>query len=161
MLRRPVKVEGSLAEISGQLDFGDTKTHAVRSVPLSPSLMKALERRLDEIATDPDALVFTSPNGKPVRYRNFLARVWHPALARVDIPMVGVHVLRHSAAARMISAGASPKAVQEVLGHRTIAFSLTVYGLLFDADLDDLGARLDVSRVQGVSRIEDRQRATR
>ena len=52
-------------------------------------------------------------------------------------------MLRHSAAARMIGAGASPKAVQVVLGHRSAAFTLTVYGHLFDADLDDLAARLD------------------
>ena len=43
----------------------------------------------------------------------------------------------------MIQAGASPKAVQTVLGHRSAAFTLTVYGHLFDADLDDLAARLD------------------
>jgi hypothetical protein len=43
----------------------------------------------------------------------------------------------------MIGAGASPKAVQVVLGHRSAVFALTVYGHLFDADLDDLAARLD------------------
>ena len=43
----------------------------------------------------------------------------------------------------MIQAGASPKAVQAVLGHRSAAFTLTVYGHSFDADLDDLAARLD------------------
>ena len=43
----------------------------------------------------------------------------------------------------MIGAGASPKAVQVVLGHRSAAFALTVYGHLFDADLDDLALRLD------------------
>jgi integrase len=51
--------------------------------------------------------------------------------------------LRHSAAARLIQAGASPKAVQAVLGHRSAGFTLTVYGHLFDAELDDLAARLD------------------
>ena len=43
----------------------------------------------------------------------------------------------------MIQAGASPKAVQSILGHRSAAFSLSVYGHLFDADLDDLTTRLD------------------
>jgi len=43
----------------------------------------------------------------------------------------------------MIQAGASPKAVQVILGHRSAAFTLSVYGHLFDADLDDLAARLD------------------
>lgn len=44
----------------------------------------------------------------------------------------------------MISAGASPKAVQSVLGHASAGFTLTVYGHLFDTDLDDLAARLDL-----------------
>jgi integrase len=56
---------------------------------------------------------------------------------------VGLHVLRHSAAYRMSQAGASPKAVQTILGHRSAAFTLSVYGHLFDADLDEVAARLD------------------
>jgi hypothetical protein len=43
----------------------------------------------------------------------------------------------------MIQAGASPKAVQTVLGHRSAAFTLTTYGHMFDADLDDLATRMD------------------
>jgi integrase len=35
------------------------------------------------------------------------------------------------------------EAVQTILGHRSAAFTLSVYGHLFDADLDDLAARLD------------------
>lgn len=63
-------------------------------------------------------------------------------------PAVGVHVLRHSAAARVIGAGGSAKTLQAVLGHRSAAFSLTVYGHLFDADLDALADRLDKKQVQ-------------
>jgi integrase len=43
----------------------------------------------------------------------------------------------------MISAGATPKAVQAVMGHASAAFTLTVYGHLFDTDLDALAERLD------------------
>jgi integrase len=63
----------------------------------------------------------------------------------LDLPIVGLHVLRHSAAARMIGAGWSPKAVQQVLGHGSAAFTLTVYGHLFDDDLDTLADALDGS----------------
>ena len=45
----------------------------------------------------------------------------------------------------MIAAGASPKALQKVMGHKSAAFTLTVYGHAFDADLDELAARLDDS----------------
>ena len=61
----------------------------------------------------------------------------------LGLPHAGLHVLRHSAAARMIQAGATPKAVQTVMGHQSAAFTRTVYGHLFDTDLDDLAARLD------------------
>ena len=43
----------------------------------------------------------------------------------------------------MIAAGASPKAVQTILGHASASFTLTVYGHLFDDDLDDLAVALD------------------
>jgi integrase len=44
----------------------------------------------------------------------------------------------------MIRAGASTKTVQSVLGHASAAFTLTVYGHIFDADLDDLADRLEL-----------------
>jgi hypothetical protein len=46
-------------------------------------------------------------------------------------------------AARMISADASDKALQSILGHSSASFTRTVYGHLFDADLDALADRLD------------------
>jgi hypothetical protein len=49
----------------------------------------------------------------------------------------------------MIRAGASPKTVQTVLGHASAAFTLTVYGHIFDADLDDLADRLEMLRREG------------
>jgi hypothetical protein len=43
----------------------------------------------------------------------------------------------------MIAAGWTPKAVQQVMGHRSVAFTLDAYGHLFETDLDDLASRLD------------------
>jgi integrase len=51
----------------------------------------------------------------------------------------------------MISVGWTPKAVQQVLGHRSVAFTLTVYGHLLNDDLDAYAEALDsVSRGTGV-----------
>jgi integrase len=143
-LRRRLVIAESLAEIGGRLVFGPTKTHATRRVPLTPTLTGALEERLEAVPNDPDALLFTAPRGAPLRYSNFRSKVWLPALARAGVPPVGIHVLRHSAAAGMIRAGAGAKTVQAVLGHASAAFTLTVYGHIFDADLDDLAARLEI-----------------
>ncbi len=79
--------------------------------------------------------------------------LWRPVLAALGLRAVGVHSLRHSAAARMIGAGWTAKAVQQVLGHRSVAFTLTVYGHLFDSDLDALAARLDDPKIGG-ARVE-------
>jgi integrase len=43
----------------------------------------------------------------------------------------------------MIHAGATPKAVQAILGHRSATFTLTVYGHLLETDLDELAANLE------------------
>ena len=145
LLRRRLLISESLAEIGGQLIFGPTKTHAQRSVPLPPSLATRLSEHLEQVPADPDALLFTSPRGAALRYSNFRTEVWRPALECLKLPMVGIHILRHSAAARLIAAGASPKAVQSILGHGSAAFTLTVYGHLFDADLDALAERLDMT----------------
>ena len=144
LLARRLTVEESLAEVSGRMVFGPTKTHAVRKLPLPPSLSAAFERHLDErVEAATDALLFTSPKGKPLRYGNFMRTVWKPALRDLGLPDVGIHVLRHSAAAALIRSQATPTAVQRILGHRSAAFTLTVYGHIFDADLDLVADNLD------------------
>jgi len=146
LLRRRLIIEESLAEVGTELLFGLTKTHAARRVPLTPGLAGDIAEHLEErVTSDPGALLFPAPDGGPLRHSNFYHRQWQPALRRAGIPAVGVHVLRHSAAAGLIHSGASPKAVQAILGHRSAAFTLTVYGHVFDEDLDDVAARLEAS----------------
>jgi integrase len=144
LLRRRLVIEESLAELGAELIFGPTKTHSVRRVPLTVGLASDVADHLDRrISSDPDALLFPAPDGGPLRHSNFYHRQWQPALRRCKVPAVGLRVLRHSAAAAMISSGASPKAVQAILGHRSAAFTLTVYGHLFEADLDEVATRLE------------------
>ena len=80
--------------------------------------------------------------------------VWAPALERAVACRLGLHILRHSAAAGVIRAGWSPKAVQQTLGHASIAFSLTVYGHLFDDDLDELAAALEAGASPNTRRTD-------
>jgi integrase len=146
LLRRRLVVAESLTTVNGVLHRGTPKSGATRSVPLSASLAAELGAHLDRhVAPTTDAAVFTSPEGAPLRHRSFYGRVWVPTLARLGLPAAGLHVLRHSAAAAMIQAGAGPKTVQTVLGHASAAFTLNAYGHLFDTDLDDLAERLDAN----------------
>jgi hypothetical protein len=54
------------------------------------------------------------------------------------------------AAARLIAAGRTPKAVRQVIGHRSVAFTLDAYGHLFETDLDDLASELVTGRVGSI-----------
>lgn len=146
LLGRRLVISESLAEVGGRLTFGPTKTHSTRRAPLPRSLVTELDRHLEHVPTDPEALVFTSPEGAPLRHSAFRQRSWLPALKRAGVPPVGIHVLRHSAAAAMISSGASPKEVQSILGHADAGFTLTRYAHLFPEDLDRVADRLDALR---------------
>lgn len=159
LLQRRLRVEESLAEVSGRISLGPTKNHAARSVPLPASLVAQLEAHLSHrVGAAADAFVFTGPQGGPLRYSAFHGRLWRPTLRRVGLPAVGIHVLRHSAAAALISAGASPKAIQAVMGHSSAAFTLTAYGHMFDADLDALVERLDDGRDDGFRSVSRHDR---
>jgi integrase len=145
LLRRRLLIDESLTDVNGRLVRSATKTHAARSVPLPRFLADELALHLaHRVGPQPDAPLFTGPDGGPLHHSNFRTRVWRPTLESLGLPAVGMHVLRHSAAARMIHAGATPKVVQTVLGHSSAAFTLTVYGHVFDADLDGLAERLDM-----------------
>lgn len=157
-MRRRLIVSDSLAEIGGELTFGTTKTHAARIVPLPKSLSDALATHLEtRVGAEPDALVFMASKGGPLRYSNFKTYFWQPALVKAKLPPIGVHVLRHSAAAAMIHAGCTPKQVQKILGHRDPGFTMRVYAHLFEADLDDAAKRLEaVVRPPKTGRTRDR-----
>lgn len=109
------------------------------------------------MGSNPRALVFTSPKGHALRYANFRREVWAPALRAARVPKVGLHVLRHSAASAMIRAGASPKALQTILGHQSAGFTLSVYGHVFEQDVAALAERLET--VMAAPRNEDETRS--
>lgn len=144
LLRRRLHIEQSLAEVKGKLIVGPTKSHQTRKVPLSPGLARDIERHLkSRVGPEPTARLFTSPGGGQLRYSDYLHRHWTPTLKQLGLPHAGVHVMRHSAAARMITRGADAKTVQVILGHRSVAFTLTVYAHLLPDDLDALASKLD------------------
>ncbi len=144
LLRSRLIVAESLADVSGKLYFGPPKTHQRRTVTLPRFLRDRLGEHLGSINGD-DALVFQAPRGGAVRYSNFARRVWKPALVQAGLPDMGVHALRHTCAALLISQGAHPKAIQSHLGHRSITTTLDRYGHLFEDEHDKLAARIDAA----------------
>ena len=117
------------------------KTHQSRDVPIPRSLIDALiAQAASKKAED---VLFSSPNGEPIRLANWRQRVWDPAVTAAGLTGFTPHDLRHTAASLAIASGASVKHVQRMLGHKDAAMTLNVYASLFEDDLDDVSNRLD------------------
>lgn len=139
--RRRIRVEEAVTEIRGKLVSGTPKTHEARTVIVPSYVVHRIKPLLTD--KDPDDFVFTAPRGGPVRVNNFRRRVFNPAAERIGIPDLVPHDLRDTAASLAISAGASIKAVQRMLGHASAKVTLDVYGGLFEEDLEALADTLE------------------
>jgi integrase len=139
--RRRIRVEEAATEVRGRLVFGTPKTHEARTVIVPRYVIERIEPLLAN--RGPDDFVFTAPRGGPLRANNFRRRVFNPAVERMGIPDLVPHDLRDTAASLAISAGASIKAVQRMLGHASAKVTLDIYGGLFEEDLETLADRLE------------------
>jgi integrase len=133
LLHSKLEIRESLGEVNGQLHFGPTKTYAARSVLLPPFLRDAIAEHLEKhVDEQGDALVFTAPNGGPLRNSTWHSRFWTPGLWAAGLPdRLRIHDLRHTCAALLISRGAHVKAVQRHLGHSSATVTLNTYAHLF------------------------------
>ncbi|MGO3099618.1 tyrosine-type recombinase/integrase [Corynebacterium variabile] len=100
-------------------------------------------------------LVFRSLELKPLRHSNYGRRSFRPAVKAVrhsdpEFPDLTLHDLRHTAASLAIASGATPPAVQRMLGHSSAAFTLRVYTGLFDDDLESVAVKMDARISSGL-----------
>jgi len=71
-------------------------------------------------------LVFPRPDRTPTHPEAF-SQTFDRAVARLGLPVLSVHDLRHTHATLLLRAGVPVKVVSERLGHANPAFTLTVY----------------------------------
>jgi integrase len=152
LLRGRCEVVESATEVGSRLVWGPTKTDERRTVRLPRFLAELLGEHLAGRASDPDSLVFCAPQGGPLRERKFLHGQLKPAARRAGLPeTLRAHDLRHTAASLLIRQGASVKAVQWTLGHKSAVMTLDRYGHLWPDELEDLAERLDRARAAAVA----------
>ncbi|MGS2619877.1 tyrosine-type recombinase/integrase [Micromonospora sp. LZ34] len=70
--------------------------------------------------------VFTGPDGLPI-HPGYLTQRLRLLVGRAGLPPIRLHDLRHGAATLARAAGADLKAVQDQLGHATIALTADTY----------------------------------
>jgi integrase len=136
-LRRRVTVVETLTDLAGHISFGPPKTRAaLRTISVPAFVIEELAQTPDGPA-DPRALVFTSPEGQPVRPTLFRRRYWAPAVTAAGLSPLRIHDLRHTAVALWIAAAAHPKQVAARAGHTSVSVVLDRYGhLLPDHDAE-------------------------
>jgi integrase len=152
LLRGTVQVAEIVTEVGGVLRFGPPKTRASRrTVGLPRAVVDELAAHMARAGgpTDPDAFIFTAPQGGPLRVIAFRARVWRPATRKADLDGLRIHDLRHTAVALWIAAGAGPKEVATRAGHTSVSFMLDRYGHLYPEADTALRDRLNELYVTG------------
>lgn len=155
LLRSRVEVSESVSETSTGLHYGATKTYQSRTVALPAFLKDMLAEHLRVyVDNDPNALVFTTEAGAPLRNNNWRSRVWTPALQEARLPSVRIHDLRHTCATLLIAQGAHAKAIQRHLGHSSIQITFDTYGHLLPDEQDRVAAALDET-FRGSARRQD------
>lgn len=150
-LTRELRVDRQVisSESHGPSLVDRTKTPAsVRTVPLPEVVVEALAAHLAAFPqTNPDAPIFTTPLGKPLRRSNF-NDVWKAACKAAGVPITreyGYHSLRHYYASQLIAQGLNPKIVQARLGHSSITETMDTYGHLFPEAEDATRAAASVA----------------
>ncbi len=113
-----------------------------------------LSKQLDKYVQDgPDALIFTSPEGTPLRHGNFTRRAWNPAIEAAGLPGVHFHDLRHAGNTWVANAGANLRELMERMGQSTARAAMiyqhsTSQRQRTVADAVDKAARAELRRVR-------------
>jgi integrase len=88
--------------------------------------------------------VFTAAEGGPLRWRNFYARHFRPAVARARLPkQLRFQDPRHTRAALLIANGRHMEEVKDYLGHSSIRVTSDRHGHLFPRARQELADGLD------------------
>jgi len=145
--------------------FGPPKSKAgTRDIPLSPTLLTTLKAWKLACPNGSLGLVFPTTTGTVQGHANILHRVFWPLQIAAGVSVLvdgkdkeekpikvpeakyGMHALRHAAAALWIGQGLSPKRIQTLMGHASIAQTFDQYGYLFEAHDDEAALMAGVEK---------------
>lgn len=109
-----------------------TKTGSIRSLPLSPALLKMFQARWTS-KSEPDDLVFPSPTGKPIDDRNFRQRIWKRACERAGIHYLPPYCARHTFITHGLERQSWTHAqAAKMAGHKNTRMVTDVYSHMID-----------------------------
>jgi integrase len=103
--------------IRDEIILTKTKSGKPRLVPIHPNVRPLLQRLCQEAG--PNGYLFENPQtGKPI---TDIKKGWRKALEDAGIPHIPFHCAgRHTFGTRAAEGGASPKDIQEIMGHASV-----------------------------------------
>jgi integrase len=131
-----------MAYVGGRLVEAPPKSKKAREIPIPTTLRDPLHKLVTNLR-GPEALLFSTKHGAPLRYSKWRQDVFDPAVKAAGLHGLTPHGLRNTYAALVVQSGANPKVLQSTMGHSDIRLTLDTYGGLFGDDLDTLVAGLD------------------
>lgn len=159
LLRGTVRVVETAVVVNGGriVERQPTKNRQQRTVVMPRFLVDALAAHLGARAADPEALVFTAPDGGPFRHNAWYRSHFEEAVRQAGLnPAPRFHDLRHTCVALLVANGAHARSIMEQLGHSTIHVTMDTYGHVFPSTLDALAAGLDAAyRAAATAPVED------
>lgn len=146
-----VSISQTVIMVHHDIRVGAPKTaRGRRTVALDPGTVIALrehrkrqaaERLLMGAGFTDHGLVFCRPDGGPLHPERF-SRMFSRETAKIELPAIRLHDLRHTWATLALSAGEHPKVVQERLGHANVSITLDVYSHVSEGLHSDAASRV-------------------
>lgn len=129
-----VSVRQSLVSVAYDVSISDVKTGTSRrTINIDHDIVRVLrewrEARTEErdgIAPTDDDLVFVKADGT-LMHPDIFSQVFDRTVAKLDVPKISLHDLRHTHATLLLKSGVHAKVVSERLGHANVAFTMNVY----------------------------------
>lgn len=129
-----LSVRQALVSIAYDVEISDVKTGTGRrTIDLDRTTVDVLkawkiERAEEKGGIEPkgEELVFVKPDGSWVHPHSF-SQVLDRKVAKLDVPKISLHDLRHTHATLLLKAGVNVKIVSERLGHANVAFTMAIY----------------------------------
>lgn len=115
-------VEGERKHTELVINTPKTK-NSCREIPMNKELLAMVKPLKKVVNTDFYVLTNEEKPTEPRTYRNY----YHRLMARLDVPRLKYHGLRHSFATRCIESNCDYKTVSVLLGHANITTTLNLY----------------------------------
>jgi integrase len=134
--RKRLAIQHTITSVNYKITKGEPKTpRSRRSVSLDSYTIAALrahrknqdaDKALFGEAYQDQDLVFTKIDGSPI-HPDYYSQCFDRTVAKLDIPRIRLHDLRHTHATMGLAAGISAKIMTERLGHSNVAFTQNTY----------------------------------